>query len=187
MSPQISQKVIFSPKVVSLAKSVGEFIQYWGFNKNHGQIWCLIFLSQNPLDGNTLAKALGVSKASISLAIQELLFYEVIQTVAKGQRRTLYYRSHPDMAQVIINILKNRELPMIQKSALSIEEIKKSHDCETMQYLIINHNNLDEMSAMVNQALIFLEFLISAKLDISSCDIKSDDTKSDDTDSKKKN
>lgn len=156
----------FCPSLLELARAVGDFMQYWGFNKTDGQIWCLVYLSQQPLSGQQLAKALGLSKASVSLAIQELTFYEVVEPVARGDRRTLYYRSHPDIEQVIVNILKNRELKLIEKTASAINTIRTEEAKNPSAHPIIQHERLGELETMVHQALAFLNILISSKLNM---------------------
>jgi len=154
----------FHPTVIELAKSVGEFMQYWGFSKIDGQIWCLIFLTQTPLSGQELAKALGLSKASVSLAIQELLFYEVIEATSRGNRNTIYYRSNPDIEQVIVNVLKNRELKLIEKAAEALQNVQQNERVNPQIAPILNHEKLEELESMIHQGLAFLNILISSKL-----------------------
>jgi DNA-binding transcriptional regulator GbsR (MarR family) len=158
----------FHPATIELAKAVGDFMQYWGFNKIDGQIWCLIFITQNSLSGQELAKALGLSKATVSLAIQELLFYEVIEATSRGARNTIYYRSNPDIEQVIVNVLKNRELKLIEKAAQSLTTLQETEHLNPQLAPIINHERLEELEQMIHQALAFLNILISSKLKIES-------------------
>lgn len=70
---------LFVPAYIeTLAEQVGSFIQYWGFKKIHGQIWTHVWLAKNPIDATTLVLRLEVSKALISLAIKDLVHYDVI-------------------------------------------------------------------------------------------------------------
>src|SRR5690606_9879511 len=94
------------PEFEDLASQIGEFIEYWGFKKIHGQIWTHIFLSQNPIDATTLVKRLHVSKALVSLAIKDLMKYEVIQVVGQGTRRKVLFQSNPDLTRVICSVLR---------------------------------------------------------------------------------
>jgi DNA-binding transcriptional regulator GbsR (MarR family) len=164
MSKKTKPSYQFHPATIELAKSVGEFMQYWGFNKVDGQIWCLIFITQNPLSGQELAKALGLSKATVSLAIKELLFYEVIEATSRGTRNTIYYRSNPDIEQVIVNVLKNRELKLIEKAAQSLRKVQETERLTPQVAPITNHERLEELEQMIHQALAFLNLLISSKL-----------------------
>lgn len=104
-----------------LACRVGDFIQYWGFKKIHGQVWLQVFLASQPLDATTLTQRLKCSKGLVSLAIKDLLNYNVIQQCGKSGRRMVYYRSNPDLTEVILNVLRQREAVMLEniKNALS--------------------------------------------------------------------
>lgn len=165
-STQKTRKIQFHPEAIALAKSVGEFLQYWGFNKLHGQIWCLIFISQTPLSGQDLAMALGVSKTAISLAIQELIFYEVIIPSERGPRNTIYYQSNPNIEAVIINVLKNRELKLIENSARFVQELKQVERAHPQAFPILHWDRLQELETMIQQASNFLSLLIETQLEI---------------------
>ncbi|MCS6838486.1 MAG: hypothetical protein NZ480_06520 [Bdellovibrionaceae bacterium] len=153
----------FPPELIQLANSVGQFIQYWGFKELHGQIWCLVYLSEQPLSGQDLAHALGMSKASISLAIQELVFYEVIFPVRRGRGNTLYYQSNPHIYEVICHILKNRELKLIHTSA---QALAKLNALPTSCRPQLNSDHLKELETMISKATTFLEFLIASQCHI---------------------
>lgn len=98
-----------------LEKLVGEFMSYWGFKAIHGRIWLHLYTSTKALDTGELMARLGVSKGLMSLAIRELLDYEVISPVATGPHGTVYYEANPDLQSVIANVLKKRELMMLQQ------------------------------------------------------------------------
>ena len=97
------------PELEELAAQVGEFIQYWGFKKVHGRIWTHLFLSDHPLDAGDLGKRLKISKALVSMSIADLMEYDVIEEVGKGDQGTTLYRANPDQTKVIFNVLRRRE------------------------------------------------------------------------------
>jgi len=161
-----TRKIQFHSEAIFLAKSVGDFMQYWGFNKLHGQIWCLVFISQTPLSGQDLALALGVSKTAISLAIQELIFYEVIIPTERGPRNTIYYQSNPDIEKVITNVLKNRELKLIENSAKLVRELKEVERESPQTFPILHWDRIEELETMIQQASNFLRLLIETQLEV---------------------
>lgn len=112
------------PEMSELAEQIGFFIEYWGFKKIHGQIWTHIFLADEPIDATTLGKRLNVSKALVSLAIHDLLKYDVIQVVGKGERRILY-ESNPDLIKVICSVLRMRERKMLSQIMSSYKNLTK--------------------------------------------------------------
>ncbi len=104
---------IFSDDLNKLAHLVGQFIQYWGFKKIHGEIWAHLWVSKVPIDSTTLVKRLNVSKALISLAVKDLLHYNVIQIFPQPDRRKILLIPNPNIEEVITTVLKTRELSLI--------------------------------------------------------------------------
>lgn len=147
--------------MADLCALIGDFIQYWGFKKIHGQIWTTIFLSREPVDATTLVKRLRVSKALVSLAIKDLLDFEVIQVAGQGSRRKTLYQSHPDLIYVISQVLIAREKKLL-------EEIKSKQN-ELNALLKTSKENLDicpekmgELEDMVSSAHEMLQCLVSS-------------------------
>jgi len=154
------------PKEVShLADLVGQFIQYWGFKKIHGEIWAHIWLAQNPIDATTLVKRLDVSKALVSLAIKDLLQYDVIHTSAEGDRRKILLLPNKDVQTVITNVLKKRESILIQK-ILDAQELLEQASPECIEKMDINLQQLEHMKLMTTMAQMALSGLIDSNLDL---------------------
>ena len=101
MKAKTKFSIHYPSELDALAEQVGEFIQYWGFKKVHGRIWTHLWLSDHPLDAGDLGKRLQISKALVSMSIADLLEYDVIQEVGRGEQGTTLYRSNPDQTQVI--------------------------------------------------------------------------------------
>ena len=127
MSLVLKNKDKLSPEVMQLAQSIGNFIEYWGFKAIHGKIWTLLFLSKEPLSAIELSRKLEVSKTLLSFSIAELLEYEVIESVGKGAKRTVFFRANPNLTAVILNVLRRRERPMmseIEGAFQRLQEVK---------------------------------------------------------------
>jgi DNA-binding transcriptional regulator GbsR (MarR family) len=145
-----------------LSGLVGDFLQHWGFKKIHGQIWLHIFLSDRPVDASTLVKRLKVSKALISGAIKDLLSHQVIEPCAKGHKRTIYFRSNPDIMSVVVRVLKSREQMML-------DEIKESLRSVVEKKLeFVSAARLNELEEMIYSAGDLLEVLIAAGLAVTA-------------------
>lgn len=119
-----------SPEVMQLAQSIGKFIEYWGFKSIHGKIWALLFLSQEPLSAVELSRKLQVSKTLLSFSISELLEYEVIESVGKGAKRTVFFRANPDLTGVILNVLRRRERPMMSEIESAYIRVQESRSMQ---------------------------------------------------------
>ncbi|MFN3696798.1 MAG: hypothetical protein ACK4VO_05090 [Pseudobdellovibrio sp.] len=151
----------------NLADLVGQFIQYWGFKKIHGEIWTHIWLAKSPIDATTLVKRLNVSKALVSLAIKDLLQYDVIKTSTEGDRRKILLLPNKDVQTVIINVLKARESKLMNEIIDSQTNLEKSSVSFANQYEI-DVNQLESMKTMTVMAQLALDTLISNNLDVKS-------------------
>jgi len=151
----------------NLADLVGQFIQYWGFKKIHGEIWTHIWLAKSPIDATTLVKRLNVSKALVSLAIKDLLQYDVIKTSTEGDRRKILLLPNKDVQTVIINVLKARESKLMNEIIDSQTSLEKSSVSFANQYEI-DVNQLESMKTMTVMAQLALDTLISNNLDVKS-------------------
>lgn len=122
-SVQISAKQ--APELLKLESIVGLFMEYWGFKKIHGRIWTHLFTSKLPLDSIELMSRLKVSKGLMSIAIRDLLFYDVIKTDHVGRHGSTFYKANPNLTTVISNVLKKRELKMLSDAKKASEDLLK--------------------------------------------------------------
>ena len=121
--------------IKEVAESIGGFIEYWGFKSIHGRVWALIYLSEEPISTPHIVHCLDVSKGLVSIAINELLEYGLIEQAGKVEHGALVYKAKNDVASVVRNILRERELvhlfeaetKMTFLESLSKEELEKSN------------------------------------------------------------
>ena len=77
-----------------LSLSIGNFIRYWGFRRIHGAIWTQLYLSKTPLSCTDLTSRLGLSKALISPALDELCKFKLIFEAPAPNEKTKIYQEH---------------------------------------------------------------------------------------------
>ena len=102
-----------SPELDDVVSRVGDFIQYWGFKNVHGRVWAHLFLGGRPMDTHCLLARLGISKALLSMTLNELLEYDVIRAVGKSPSGAALYDANTDLAAVIAGVLRKRERRML--------------------------------------------------------------------------
>lgn len=142
-------------RVLAVAEKIGKFIEYWGFKEVHGKVWTLIFLAPEPVDANYLKTSLKISKALISMTLKDLLYYKVIFEVEKDRPGTQKYRMNPDITQVILDVLKKREIMMlleIQSSFQALDAAANKREIPSIQ-----PQRLDELGLMIQTAKSVLE------------------------------
>jgi DNA-binding transcriptional regulator GbsR (MarR family) len=99
-----------------LAEQIGNFIEYWGFKKVHGQIWTHIYLSPKPLSAQELIPRLQVSKALVSMAMSDLIDYRLIlQTQESLNHKNKFYTANNDVFEAIKTVLESREMHLMNQ------------------------------------------------------------------------
>ncbi len=121
--PNVQFSAKLAPELLKLESIVGLFMEYWGFKKIHGRIWTHLFTSKLPLDSIELMSRLKVSKGLMSIAIRDLLDYDVIKISHVGRHGSTFYRANTDLIAVISNVLKKRELKMLSDAKKASEDL----------------------------------------------------------------
>lgn len=137
-----------------VVNDIGEFIEYWGFRKIHGKVWAIIYLSQEPISTPEIVEKLEVSKALVSGAINELLKYDLIERVGQVKHGGITYISAQDLAEVVRNVIKNRELILLTRieenlgslGKLKVQEKRDLNLCSSkindLKVLTANHKKI---------------------------------------------
>ncbi len=137
-----------SRKLHQLAQIVGNFIRYWGFRQIHGEIWTVLFLNKMPLAAVEIERALKVSKALVSPALQELMHEGLIRAAPSENLKTKRYEAVENVTAVIRNVLRRREQLMIAEAAVKHLELQDATENEGD----INPRRLEILGSMIQSA-----------------------------------
>lgn len=160
------KKTLSLTTVNKLAEQIGLFIQYWGFKKIHGQLWTHIYLSATPISALELGKRLEVSKALVSLSMKDLLEYDLIIPVESPNKKLKLFIANPNVFDVILDVLRKREVPMLEKIDKSFESLEKYY--EEQKPAELDPHKVDQLGQMISIANIVLANLIESKsMDVS--------------------
>ena len=163
----MSELEVLPPELEELANEVGDFICYWGFKKIHGRLWTHIYLAKTPLDAGLLMQRLKVSKALISLSLNDLLKYDVILEHGKSARGTQVYVANPDVLDVILNVLRRRERKMLTKAETS-HKMLLSLNLENLGRANLLPERVESMGRMIDQA----QNALASILELATLDLK---------------
>ncbi len=148
-------------RVNRLADEIGSFIQYWGFKSIHGKVWTHLYLSPEPLDAANLMQRLKISKSLVSITLADLLQYKVVESVGRGPKDTMIYRANPNIRDVILDVLKNRELRMFARLQ---KEFTNSYDvCAAESKDVVNPEKLKALGQMIEGASATLAAIVELK------------------------
>ncbi len=159
----------------SLQRSIDDFTQqwgeigaFWGINKVMGQLYALLFASDQPLTLDDMCHQLRISRGNASMNIRALKEWGVVRKVRiKGDRKD-YYELDEDIWKIISHFVRERKrrelepvLDTLQRNASLLEEsmstMNKTERKRAMVFLNRLHN-MRRISEVVNQMLAgFLE------------------------------
>lgn len=140
-----------------LSLSIGNFIRYWGFRRIHGAIWTQLYLSKTPLSCTDLTQNLGLSKALISPALDELCRYKLIHETPSPNDKTKLYQATDNINEVIRHVLKTREAKILKEISHDFNLFNKTES----QSENINQERVQSLNEMIHSANLMLEIILA--------------------------
>jgi DNA-binding transcriptional regulator GbsR (MarR family) len=147
--------------VNALAEEIGGVIEYWGFKNIHGKVWTHLYLSPEPLDAAELMSRLKISKSLASITLNDLLRYNVIVQKGKGPRDTQTYGVNPDIREVILKVLREREFRMMTRVQDCFARL--AHEQETAQDDRFCRERLSGLGKIIEQGAVTLKAMIELR------------------------
>ena len=102
------------PAVLRVADAVGALIENWGFKRNMGRMWTVLYLEDHPLSAAELGDRLGLSTGSVSMLLTEMQQWGVIKkTWVVGERRE-FFEAETSIWKLVQRVMRDRELNWIR-------------------------------------------------------------------------
>jgi len=110
------------PSEAAVSDQVGRLIEFWGFKRNMGRIWAVLYLSPEPLSAEDLREALQLSSGAVSMTLSELGRWGVVRKVwVQGDRRD-YFNAEIQLWKMISRVFNEREKAEVSNAIESFEE-----------------------------------------------------------------
>jgi DNA-binding transcriptional regulator GbsR (MarR family) len=94
---------------IVVSDAVGRLMEFWGFKRNMGRVWSLLYLTPHPLTAQDLQEMLQISSGAVSMTLAELTRWGVVKKVwVQGERRD-YYAAEVGLWRMISRVLGERE------------------------------------------------------------------------------
>ncbi len=108
-----------------VCESVADVIEFWGFKRNHGRVWALLYLRNTPMSAQSLQKELGLSKGAVSMITTDLEQWSVIRRIRQSGKQAWHYVAEDDYSLMIQKVLREREGSVIKRveEQLSVAEV----------------------------------------------------------------
>lgn len=152
---------------------VGRLIEFWGFKRNMGRIWAVLYLSPDPLSAEDLRHALSLSSGAVSMTLSELSRWGVVRKVwVQGERKD-FYAAEVQLWRMISRVFSEREKTEIVtaieafETALSdIAKLRTSPDPKTRARAELQHERITQLLELSRLGKRLIETLLAtAKID----------------------
>ncbi len=104
-----------------VADAVGALMELWGFRRQLGRIWAVLFLSDRPLAAPELCERLQISTGLLSMSLAELRRWGVVRSVAIPGDRKEHFEAETHVWKMVRRVLAEREKKAVEE-ALAVFE-----------------------------------------------------------------
>lgn len=113
------------PAVLKVADAVGALIEGWGFKRNMGRMWAVLYLEDHPLTAAELGERLGLSTGAVSMLLTELLQWGIVKKAwVVGERRE-HYEAETSIWKMVSRVFRERELNWIKTASEQFDQAGK--------------------------------------------------------------
>lgn len=104
-----------------VADAVGALMEGWGFKRNMGRLWTVLYLESRPLSAAEIGDLLQLSSGSVSMLLTELQQWGAVKKAwVPGERRE-YYEPETSIWKMVSRVFRERELRWIREALESFE------------------------------------------------------------------
>jgi len=116
------------PSEAAASDVIGRLIEFWGFKRNMGRVWTLLYLSPDPLSAEDLRQALALSSGAVSMTLSELSRWGVVRKVwIQGERKD-FYAAEVHLWRMISRVFSERERSEVVAAIDAFEDALKQLD-----------------------------------------------------------
>jgi DNA-binding transcriptional regulator GbsR (MarR family) len=113
------------PAVLDVADAVGALIESWGFKRNMGRMWAVLYLEDHALTAAELGDRLGLSTGAVSMLLAELIHWGIVKKAwVVGERRE-HYEAETSIWKMISRVFRERELRWIHTARDAFEDAQQ--------------------------------------------------------------
>ena len=92
-----------------VSDAIGRLIEFWGFKRNMGRLWAILYLSDRPLHAQTLQRRLALSSGAVSMTLTELARWGVVRKIRVPGERRDHYEAEGNIWKMVSRVLAERE------------------------------------------------------------------------------
>lgn len=110
------------PAVLKVADAVGALIEAWGFKRNMGRMWAVLYLDDHPLNATELGERLGLSTGAVSMLLHELMEWGAVKKAWVVGERKEHYEAETSLWKMVSRVFRERELQWVKAAEGAFSE-----------------------------------------------------------------
>jgi HTH-type transcriptional regulator, glycine betaine synthesis regulator len=114
-----------APWEAMAVEAVGNVIEFWGFKRNQGRVWALLYLRGEPLTAGEIERELDLSKGGVSMLLRDLERWGVIQRVRHPQDTVWRYGAETDLVRMVTHVIEEREAAFVARIRADLSEARR--------------------------------------------------------------
>jgi DNA-binding transcriptional regulator GbsR (MarR family) len=91
------------------ADAAGALVELWGFKRQMGRVWTILYLSERPLTAAEACDRLGISTGLLSMTLADLRAWGAVRTVTVAGERRERYEAEVRVWRLVLRVLGSRE------------------------------------------------------------------------------
>ena len=162
------------PTEAAVSDVVGRLMEFWGFKRNMGRVWTVLYLSLEPLSAEDLRAALELSSGAVSMTLAELSRWGVVRKVwIQGERKD-FYTAEVQLWRMISRVFNEREkievlaaIEAFEGALKQLDRVRKtSNDPETRVRAELQYERIGHLLELARLGRRLIEALVAtAKVD----------------------
>jgi DNA-binding transcriptional regulator GbsR (MarR family) len=148
-------------------------MEFWGFKRNMGRLWAVLYLSPEPLSAEDLRQSLSLSSGAVSMTLSELSRWGVVRKVwVQGERKD-FYAAEVQLWRMISRVFSEREraeitsaIEAFSEALAQVEKLRHASDPRARARAELQTERIGHLLELAKLGARLLDALLStAKLD----------------------
>lgn len=125
----------------------GEMGSRWGINRTVGQIYALLFLSDQPLNAEEITDRLGFSRSNVSMGLKELQSWNLVRLQHLPDDRRDYFATPADLWEIVRILVEERKKREIDPTLTKLRALEMERP--TSQQDAFAHGRISELRELI--------------------------------------
>lgn len=112
-----------SEPIEGFVSHFGEMGSRWGINRTVGQIYALLYISENPLCADEIGETLGFSRSNVSMGLKELDSWRLVRVKHFPRDRKDYFTVPEDIWDIVRTLIEERKKREIDPTLSMLRDV----------------------------------------------------------------